>query len=64
LEVEELESDCGVHVEDTLNKEWGAGKVQDPNEILKLSVHYEFVHYVIQSLRQAVWYLFAAGQCT
>jgi hypothetical protein len=50
--VEELESDCGVHVENILPEELDAGKVENPNELLMPSVRCEFVHDVIQSLRQ------------
>jgi hypothetical protein len=51
-------------VDDILQDEWAAGKVQNPNELLMVSVRNEFVHYVIQTLRQTVRYLFNAGQWT
>jgi hypothetical protein len=62
--MEELESDCGVHAEDISQEEWDAGRVQNPNELLMVSVRCEFVRDVIQSLRQTVWYLFDAGHRT
>jgi hypothetical protein len=52
LDVEELESDCGVHVENILQEELDAGNVQSPNELLRVSVRCEFAHDAIQSSLQ------------
>jgi hypothetical protein len=61
--VKELESDCGVHVENIL-QELGAGKVQNPNELSMVSVRCEFVHDVIQSLRQCNTYSMLDMNCS
>jgi hypothetical protein len=50
--VEELESDFGVHVENIVQEQLDAGKVQNPDELLMVSVRCEFVHDAIQSSRQ------------